>query len=185
MCCSPQASPYCKSKIAQCVQRHTRFTSLLFQKPSILIWLFQNLTFKIQTQVMGKVKGQGHSGSKNLIPFVPCQSAVQFLRYGCFTIWSWMSKVKIVAQGCIVGSASYRLTSLSFHINWPSHFWDTVFKKFDLENPRSRSQVRSKLKVAKWVWPTSYRLTSLSIHVNWRPHSRDTAFSKFDLDIWH
>ena len=129
MCCSPHASPYCKSKIAQCIPSHTRFTSLLFQDPSILqIRLFQNLTLKIQSKVMGKIKGQGHSGSKNpLIPFVPCQSAVQFLRYGSFTIWPWKSKVKIIAQGRMVGLASYRLTSLSFHINWPSHFWDTAF----------------------------------------------------------
>ena len=143
----------------------------------------QNLTLKIQSKVIGKAKGQGHSGSKNpLIPFVPCQSAVQFLRYRCFTIWPWKSKVKIIAQGCIVGSASYRLMSLSLHINWPSHSWDKAFWKFRLEYPRSRSQVRSKLKVTKWVCQTSYLLKSLSIHVNWPPHSRDTAFSKFDLE---
>ena len=38
-----------------------------------------------------------------------------------------------------VGVISYRFTSLSFHVNRPFHSWDTVFSKFDLENPRSRS----------------------------------------------
>ena len=44
-----------------------------------------------------------------------------------------------------MGPTFYRLTSLSFHVNRPSHSWDTTFSKFDLENPRS------KLKVTKWV----------------------------------
>ena len=44
-----------------------------------------------------------------------------------------------------------RLTSLSFHVNQPSHSWDTTFSKFDLENPRSRSWKRWKLKVTTWV----------------------------------
>ena len=38
-----------------------------------------------------------------------------------------------------VGVASYRFTSLSFHVNQPFQSWDTAFSKFDLENPRSRS----------------------------------------------
>ena len=45
----------------------------------------------------------------------------------------------------------YRLTSLSFHVNQPSHSWDTTFSKFDLENPRSRSWKRWTLKVTTWV----------------------------------
>ena len=38
-----------------------------------------------------------------------------------------------------VGLTSYRFTSLSFHVNRPSHSWDTAFSKFDLENQGSRS----------------------------------------------
>ena len=38
-----------------------------------------------------------------------------------------------------MGPTFYRLTSLSFHVNRPSHSWDTTFSKFNLENPRSRS----------------------------------------------
>ena len=64
------------------------------------IWLFQNLTLKIQ--------GQGHgwgecwksqSGSNILsihIPVVPCQSAPPFLRYSSFKIWPWKFNVKVI-----------------------------------------------------------------------------------------
>ena len=34
-----------------------------------------------------------------------------------------------------VGVTSYRLTSLSFHVNRSFHSWDTTSSKFDLENP--------------------------------------------------
>ena len=36
-----------------------------------------------------------------------------------------------------------QLTSLSFQVSRPSQSWDTAISKFDLENPRSRSWVRS------------------------------------------
>ena len=45
----------------------------------------------------------------------------------------------------------YQLTSRSFHVNLPSHSWDTAFSQFDLENPRSRSCMTGKLKVTTWV----------------------------------
>ena len=32
-----------------------------------------------------------------------------------------------------VGPTSCRLTSLLFHVNWLSHYWDTAFSKFDLD----------------------------------------------------
>ena len=59
-----------------------------------------------------------------------------------FEIWPWKSRVKVMGEVTVqshnVGLTSYRLTSLSFHVNQPSHSWDTAFSKFDLENPRSR-----------------------------------------------
>ena len=134
---------------------------------------FQNLTLKIH--------GQGHEwgeswkpqhGSYILsthIPFIPCQSAIPFLRYDFFKIWPWKSKVKamveVKVQSHKVGVTSYRLTSLSFHVNRPSHSWDTAFSKFDLENPRSRSWVRGKLKVTTWVqyFIDSHLFNSMSI----------------------
>ena len=137
------------------------------------IWLFQNLTLKIQ--------GQGHgwgecwksqSGCNILsihITFIPCQSSLPFLRYSIFKIWPWKSKVKVMGEVDIeshkVDVTSYRLTSLSFYVNPPSHSWDTTFSKFDLENPRQRSWVRWPLKVTPWVQHSidSHPINSMSI----------------------
>ena len=57
----------------------------------------------------------------------------------------------VTVQSPNVGLTSYRFTSLSFHVNRPSHSWDTAILKFDIENSRSRSWVRSKFKVTTWV----------------------------------
>ena len=101
--------------------------------------------------LLSQGQGWGHSsksqcGSSILsthISFVPCQSALPFLRYGIFKIWPWKSRVKVTGevtfQSHNLGLASYRLTSLLFHVNRPSHSWDTAFSKFDLENQGSRS----------------------------------------------
>ena len=74
-----------------------------------------------------------------------------------------MVEVKVASHKVCV--TSYRLTSLSFHVNWPSHSWDKAFSKFDLENPRSRSWVRWTLKVTTWVEHSvdSYPFHSTSI----------------------
>ena len=75
------------------------FNSMSIGHPIPEIRLFQNVTLKIQ--------GQGHgwgepwksqSGCNILSPhihFVPCQSALPFLRYIIFKIWPWKSKVKV------------------------------------------------------------------------------------------
>ena len=126
------------------------FRSMSIGPPIPEIQHFQHLTLKIQ--------GQGHEwgerwkpqhGSNILtthIPFIPCQSGIPFLRYDFFKIWPWKSMVKamveVKVQSHKVGVTSYRLTSLSFHVNQPSHSWDTAFSTFDLENTRSRSWVR-------------------------------------------
>ena len=44
-----------------------------------------------------------------------------------------MGEVKI--QSHKVGPISYRLTSLSFQVNRPSHSWDTAFSTFDAKSP--------------------------------------------------
>ena len=119
--------------------------------PSAELWLFQNLTLKIK----GQGHGWGHSSKSQCgcsilsshIPFVPCQSALPFLRYSIFKIWPWKSKVKVMGEVTVqshnVGLVYYRLTSFSFHVNQPSHSWETAFSKFDLENQGSRTWVRS------------------------------------------
>ena len=44
-----------------------------------------------------------------------------------------------------------QLTSLSFQVSQTSHCWVTAISIFYLENPRSRSWVRSKFDVTMWV----------------------------------
>ena len=141
------------------VDSNNPFCSMSICPPIPEIQHFQNLNLKIQGQGQG---WSGHwksqSGCNILlthIPFIPCQSAIPFLRYDFFKIWPWKSKVKVMGVADIkshsMGPTFYRLTSLSFHVNRPSHSWDMTFSKFDLENPRSRSWVRGMLKVTKWV----------------------------------
>ena len=130
-----------------------------------MIRAFSNLTFKIQ--------GQSHSSrSRNRnnillthIPFIPCWSALPFLRCSYLKNWPWKSKVKVIAQGHKVGITPYRLISLLFHVDRACHSWDTAISKFDLENSRSRSWVRSKLKVIIWLQHSvnSHPFRSMSI----------------------
>ena len=140
----------------------SQLISLLFEvdEPSHSnLLLLKNLTLKIQGQGHGWGEHwKSHYGSNILlthIPFVPSQSAIPFLRYSIFKIWPWKSKAKVMGEVNVENHnmcpTLYRLTSLSFHVNLPSHSWDTTFSKFDLENPRSLSWLRSKLKVTKWV----------------------------------
>ena len=60
-----------------------------------------------------------------------------------------MGEVKVWSHN--VSLTFYRLTSLLFHVNRPSHSWDSTFTKFDLENSRSRSRKRWTLEVTTWV----------------------------------
>ena len=107
---------------------------------------FQSLTLNIQGQGHrwgGHWKSQhGSNILSTYIPSIPCQSVIPFLRYDFFKIWPWKSKIKVMGEGNIeshkVGVNSLTHT-LSFHVNRPIHSWDTAFSKFDLENPRSRS----------------------------------------------
>ena len=88
------------------------------------------------------------------IPFIPSESNLPFLSYSDFNILPWKSNVKVTGEIKVwshnVSLTFYRLTSLPFHVNRPSHSWDTTFSKFDLENPRSRTW-RWTLKVTTWV----------------------------------
>ena len=112
---------------------------------------FLNLTFKIQSQSHSWRSHNRNNILSTHIPLVPCQWALPFPRCSIFKIWPWKSKVKVIAQGHKVGITPYRLTSLMLHVDWPCHSWDTAISKFDVENSRSRSWVRSKLKVITWV----------------------------------
>ena len=61
--------PSCKSKVAQgsnVVPNSHPFRSKSIDPSIPDIWLFKNLILKIQSKVMGMVKGQGHSEYENL-----------------------------------------------------------------------------------------------------------------------
>ena len=128
---------------------------MLIGPPVPEIQLFKKLTLKIQGQGHGWSQSSKSQCESNIlsthIPLVPCQSVLPFLRYSIFKIWPWKSKVKVIAQSHKVGITPYQLISLSFHVDRPSHSWDTAIPKFDPKNSRSRSWVRSKLKVTTWV----------------------------------
>ena len=99
--------------------------------PFLRYSIFLNLTVKIQ--------GQGHTSRSQSwyitlsthILFVPCWSTLLFLGYNNFKILPWNSRAKVMGEVTVqshyVGLTSYRLTSLSFHVNRPSHSWDTAF----------------------------------------------------------
>ena len=158
------------------------FRSMSIGHPIPEIQLFQNFTLKIQ--------GQGHGWGQSLksqcesnilsthILFVPCQSVIPFLRYIFFKIWPWKSKVKVMGEVKVwshnVSLTFYRLTSFLFHVNRSSHSWDTTFSKFDLENPRSISWVRVKLK-------SQHGSNILSTHIPFIPCQSAIPFLRYDF----
>ena len=141
-----------------------------------------------------KIQGQGHGWGQDSesqcefntlsthIPFVPCQSGIPLLSYDFFKIWPWNSRGKVIDEVTVqshnVGITSYRLTSLSFHVNWPSHSWDTAFSKFDLENQGSRSWLRSQFKSLNGS-------NILSTHIPFVPCQLGIPFLSYDFfKIW-
>ena len=115
------------------------------------------------------------------IPFVPCHSALPLLGYGYFQMWPWKSKVKILAKSNTVGSTSYRLTSLPFHVNWPSYSWDTLF--FLLKSYLEIQGQGHGWGQSHKVGLTSYWLTSLAFHVNQSPTPGIQHFQNLILKI--
>ena len=116
------------------------------------IQTFKKLTLKIQGQ------GHGWGGSNILsthIPLIPCQSAIPFLRYDFFKIWPWKSKVKVMGEGNVeshkVGATSYRLTSLSFHVNRPSIPEIQHFENWPWKSKVKVMDERWTLKVTTWI----------------------------------
>ena len=105
---------------------------------------FKIWPWKSKFKVMGEVNVESHNMLSNILSIhafsVPCHATIPFLRYDFFKIWPWKSKVNVMVEVEVeshkVGVASYRLTSISFHVNQPFHSWHTKFSRFDLENPR-------------------------------------------------
>ena len=131
-CIVAQGQSHCASNI---ISKPHPFHFKWVDPPIPKLQQFQYLTWKIQ--------GQGHWWGQILksqcksnilstrIPFLPCQSAIPFLRYDFFKIWPRKSKVKVMGEGNVkkykVGVTSYRFTSLSFHVNrWGVGGWGGV-----------------------------------------------------------
>ena len=117
-----------------------------------MIELFKYLTLKIQGPCQSSRSHNRYNIISAHIPFIPCWSALPFLR--C----SYLKRNGLENQGqghgrqsYDVSLTSYRLTSRSFHVNLASHCWATTLPKFDLEIQGSRSLMRSRFKVTKWV----------------------------------
>ena len=121
-----QGQSHCASNI---ISNSHPFHSKWVKPPNPELQQFQYFTLKMQGQGQGcgqSLKSQCESNMLSThIPFVPCQSAIPFLRYDFFKIWPWKSKVKVMEEVNIeshnMGPTFYRLTSLSFHVNQPSH----------------------------------------------------------------
>ena len=68
------------------------------------IRLFQNFTLQIQGQGHGWGQSWKSQSVCNILSthiiFVSCQSALPFLRYSIFKIWTWKSKVKVKWPRC-------------------------------------------------------------------------------------
>ena len=116
------------------------FGSMSIHPLIAMIKLFLKMTFKIQ--------GQSHSSQSHTtgryntlsthIPFVPCWSALQYLRY---------SYLKIALENLRSRSwvrSDWKVTMWDQHLIdshpfVPSHSWETAFSKFDLEYQGGRS----------------------------------------------
>ena len=97
-----------------------------------LFWKFDFENQRSRSWVGSSSKSQCGSNILSIhIPFVPCQSALPFLRYSIFRIWPWKSRVKVMGEVTVrshnVGLTSYWLRSLSFHVKRPSQSWVTTF----------------------------------------------------------
>ena len=113
--------------VQHCIDSHP-IRSMSIGHPIHKIRLFWNFTLKIQCQGHGWGESWKSQHGSNIlstrIPFIPCQATLPFLRYDFLKIWPWKSKVKVMVEVKVeshkVCVTSYRLTSLSFHVNRPS-----------------------------------------------------------------
>ena len=89
------------------------------------------------------------------IPSIACYLSLPFQRYHYFKLCPSNSGVNVNGearvQGHIVGETLYQLISLLFRVYLHSYSCDTAISIFYHENPRSRSWMRSKFKVAYWI----------------------------------
>ena len=156
--------------------------------------------FFLNFKVPGEVKVQSHKMGRLPIDSHPFHSMSTGHPTPGIQLYQNLT-LKIQGQGHIMGSTSYWLTSLMFHvsiavsmylyqrqsrfrilsINPPIPEIQLFFFKFDLENPEVKVMGEARVQSHK-VGPTPFWLSFLSCHVNQTCHSRETAFSKSDLE---
>ena len=108
----------------------------------------KNLTLEIQGQGQGCKVTLWVQSLINLHPFRLMFISSFFLeiQLHVFQTLNLKSQAQSYSSRSHKHSESYIL-SLSFPVYRPFHSWDTVISKFDFENTRSRSRLRSKFKV--------------------------------------
>ena len=147
---------------------------------------FKIWPWKSRVKVISEVKVESHNEGTTFDshPFHPMSIGHPIPELG-LKIWLWKSRVKVMGEVTLqshnVGVLSYRLTSLSCHVNRASHSSVTTFSK--IWPWKSRVKVMGEVTLQSHnVGLTPYRLTSLSFHVNRASHSYVTTFTKFDQE---
>ena len=133
-------------------------------------------------------KGHGHEWSTH-IPFVPCQSALPFLKQGYFKLWLFFGTSRLSLwiwwKGKTIQSAQdlFDLLFFSFHSNQKKIPEIQLFWHLTLKNLRARSWVRSKVK--SHISPSIQPMHPLLFHINRTNHSWDMSNRVFDLEKTH
>ena len=127
--------------IPLCIQHHIQLTALSFQvswryhswDTAISIFYLENPRSKSSGRSMFKVTiwFQHPIDSNPVFPMSFCPPIPMTQIFS--KISSWKSKVKATAEGHIVGITLYRLISLSFVVNEPSHSYIQLFKHLTLK----------------------------------------------------
>ena len=129
----------------------------------------------------------GHEWTTHIL-FVPCQSAVPFLRFRLFQTLTL--KLQVQGLGCGVRARSYsRPNILSIGILFISYQSDQQFLRYNyLENDLETSKVKviSEVKDQGHIsYPVSHWCFSFSFHINRTNPSWDMAKIVFDLEKTH
>ena len=181
-----QGQCYCASKI---ISNSHPFHSEWVVPPIPEIQQFQYFISKIQGQGQGWGLSWVSQHGSNIISthnfFIPCQSAIPFLRYDFFLNLT----LKIQGQGHGWGEcwkSQHVSNILSTHIPFVPCQSAIPFLRYDFFKIwpwKSKVKVIVEVKVGSHkLGVTSYRLTFLSFNVNHPFQYWDTKFSKFDLE---
>ena len=153
---------------------------MLIGPPIPEIQLFKKLTLKIQGQGPGWGQSSNSQWESTIllthIPFVPCQSALSFLRYSIFQNLT----LKIHGQG---HSSRSQTRYISF-VPCRSALPFLGYGYFKIWHWKFKVMVMGEVKVESHnMGPTFSWLASLSLHVNWASYSWFTTFQYLTLKI--